>query len=431
MLTLKHLRARITGSPFARTVSGLMVLTALGQLTYLVSAPVLGRLYSPDAFGQYGLFYTFLVTVALFPTLNYELAIPAARLDRDARRLAHLSQALATVIAPILGLIYFVMVHFGIAGFGVLPAWSALIVVAASYAQAMIQIMQAWSIRAQRTLDIGRSSISLNVSRGGAQICLGLANGPWWGLGLGELIGRAAAYFHLQRTTPWRPVQLRRLAGFPRRIAHRYRRFPLVILPAQALDGLVVLVQISGLTALFGAGGMGQYFLMRRTLDLPVAFVFRSLGDVFYARMAEHARIAPALVSPFYVRSFVVLLIIGAAGAVPLMMFGPALFRLVFGSAWGGAGMLAAVMAPSAVMNLAVAPASRVFALTHRSLLRYVYTVCQAVGTAVVLLSAWRWDLTLVQVTAALSLAISLSYLAYFLAGLAATRSLIQDHASE
>lgn len=430
MLKLPEAWRIVRDSTFARTVGGLMALTALGQAIYLVSAPILGRLYSPEAFGKYGLFYTFIVTAALFPTLNYDLAIPAALRDRDARRLALLSQALATVIAPLLGLIYLMLIVWGVGGFDVLPAWSTLAVVAVVYVQAMVQIMQAWRIRSQRTIAIGQSSISLNVIRGGSQVLLGLLGGAWWALSFGELAGRFAAYVHLKRASPWRPRRLRDLVWFSRSTALRYRQFPLVMLPAQAVDGFVVLGQIAALTALFGAGGMGQYFLMRRTLDLPVAFAFRSLGDVFYARMAAYVRLSPRRVKPFYIRSCLALVGLGAIGAAPLMVFGPEMFRLVFGPAWGEAGRLAAVMAPSAVLNLAVAPASRVFALTRRPSLRYVFTIFQAVGTGVVVLVGWKWEWDLVELTAALSAVISLSYLAYFFAGVAATDALIHEEAS-
>ena len=107
------------------------------------------------------------------------------------------------------------------------------------------------------------------------------------------------------------------------------------------------------------------------------------------------------------------------------MFFGPQIFRLVFGQSWGEAGLLAAVMTPAAVMNLAVAPASRVFALTRRPGLRYVFTLCSLVGTVLVLGAGWRCNLDLVGVTAGLSAVVSLSYFAYFLAGVVAAGDLI------
>lgn len=406
-----------------------MALTALGQGVYLATAPILGRLYTPEAFGLYGLFYTFVVTAALFICLNYDIAIPAARDDAEAEDLSRGSLIFALLLAPLFGCLAAAFCYWDIAGFGRLPAWSGLIVAGVLLFQALIQIMQSWRVRRQDTLVIGRAGVTLNFVRGGVQVLAGLLGGTWWGLGLGELLGRLGNAVHLGRERPERPGWKPRFDGSlfrpPWTVLRRYRQFPVVLLPSQAMDSVIQFIQIAWLTFLFGPAGLGQYFIMRRTLDLPVAFAFRSLGDVFYARLADHARNAPHHVRPFFVRSFLVLLVLGLIGGAPLMFFGPQIFRLVFGQSWGEAGLLAAVMTPAAVMNLAVAPASRVFALTRRPGLRYVFTLCSLVGTVLVLGAGWRCNLDLVGVTAGLSAVVSLSYFAYFLAGVVAAGDLI------
>ena len=75
-----------------------MVLTALGQGLYVAAAPLLGRLYTPEAFGLYGLFYLFVTTSAMFICLNYDLAIPAAVDEADANDLAEAAIRLSVVV---------------------------------------------------------------------------------------------------------------------------------------------------------------------------------------------------------------------------------------------------------------------------------------------------------------------------------------------
>ncbi len=86
------------------------------------------------------------------------------------------------------------------------------------------------------------------------------------------------------------------------------------------------------------------------------------------------------------------------------------------------AGLLAAVTMPSVILNLAVAPASRVFSLTRRAGLRYVFSVLHALGSAAVIAWAHLTDASLIAASAALSAAITVSYVAYFVAGLSAAR---------
>jgi O-antigen/teichoic acid export membrane protein len=408
-----------------------MALTALGQGLYLAAAPLLGRLYSPEAFGLYGLFYLFVTTAAMFICLNYDAAIPAAVTDEEAQSLSEASVRLSIVICVMIAVGLTMAIQFDFMGFGELPWWAGFLAFAILWLQALIQVVQAWYVRQQTAVAIGRAGVTLNAVRCGTQVGAGFPGGMWWGLGLGEVLGRVAALVHsLREKGAWRPRRGLWSRRLPRAVLSRYRQFPLVLLGSTAIDAAVVFALIAVLSGLYGPAGMGQYFMMRRTLDLPVAFAFKSLADIFYGRLAAHSRDAPTYVKPFYVRSVLILAALGLVGAVPLMIWGRPMFELVLGHAWGEAGLLAAVMAPSAALNLAVAPASRVFALSRRAWLRFAYTGVNAAGTGLVLWMAWVGDWNLLSTVTGLSTAISVSYLVYFIAGIAAADDLITDGVS-
>jgi O-antigen/teichoic acid export membrane protein len=417
---LRH-GAALSRSPFARSVGTLMVLTAIGQGIYVAAAPLLGRLYSPEDFGLYGLFYLFVTTSAMFICLNYDMAIPAAVDEVDAEDLAEAAIRLSVLVCAATGSVLTLMIALDLMGFGALPWWAGPLAFAVLLLQALIQVFQAWCVRAQTAITIGKANVTLNIVRGGAQVGLGALGSAWWGLGFGEVLGRVGALIHSVRANgAWCPRKSLWSWSLPLATLSRYRRFPLVLLSSSAIEAVVLLSQIGTLNTLFGPAGMGQYFMMRRTLDIPVAFAFRSLSDLFYGRLAAQAREAPERVKPFYVRSGLILAVIGLVALSPVMVFGRPLFELVLGSAWGQAGLLAAVMAPSAALNLAVAPASRIFGLSQRPWLRYGFTVSNALTTLLVLYLAWvhRWDLF--TTTVGLSVAVSFSYGVYFLAGMLA-----------
>lgn len=420
--------AALSRAPFARSVGSLMALTALGQGLYVAAAPILGRLYGPEAFGLYGLFYLFITTTAMFICLNYDMAVPAAVTEDDAQDLAESAIRLSVVVCAVIALALTGAVAFDLMGFGDLPLWAGVVAFFVLLLQALIQVFQSWYVRRQTAVVIGRAGVTLNAVRSGSQVGLGLAGGAWWGLGAGEVVGRVAALAHSMRAKgAWCPRAGFLTAALPWATLRRYRQFPVVLLGATSIEAVVLFSQIAVLSSLYGPAGMGQYFMMRRTLDLPVAFAFRSLSDIFYGRLAAHCREAPERVKPFYVRSFLILAAIGFVGALPVMIFGERLFEIVLGSAWGEAGLLAAVMAPSAVLNLAAAPASRIFGLSRWSWLRYAYTAANAISVALVLTLAWSHDWSLFLTTAGLSAAVSFGYLVYFLAGMVAADRLIVD----
>lgn len=418
----------LSRSPFGRSVSSLMMLTVVGQGLYIAVAPLLGRLYTPEAFGLYGVFYLFITTSTLFICLNYDMAIPAAVDEADANDLTEATIRMSVIVCAVIGALLTSAIILNLAGFGSLPWWAGAMAFAVLLLQALIQVIQAWYVRAQTAVIIGRAGVTLNAVRGGVQVGLGLLGGAWWGLGLGEALGRLGALIHsVGARGAWRPRTSLWSLKLPLATLRRYRQFPLVFLSSSVVEAVVFFAQIATLNTLFGPAGMGQYFMMRRTLDLPVAFAYRSLSDIFYGRMAADCREAPERVKPFYVRSFLILAGIGFIGATPLMIFGEPIFEFVMGPDWGEAGRMAAVMAPAAVLNLAAAPASRIFGLSERPWLRSVYTAANAVLIGIVLILATTRGWSLFTTTAALSIATCIVYLSYFLAGLFAADRLVSS----
>lgn len=412
-------------SPFTRNVGSMMMYTAVGQSMYLLTGPLIGHLFTPAQFGLYGLFYTFAVTASGVIFLNFDYAVPAAISDEDAVRLTIGAGVIGLICTPLAAAVIAFLSWQDIAGFGALPLSCALLMIILLLFQGSVQLLQNWAIRANDTAAIGQSGITLNVVRGATQILLGAIVPLWWSLAIGEITGRIGNALHIRRKIK-RPFEGWRehTSGQVWNTLRNYRQFPLVLLPSQLLDSATAFIQASGLAYFFGPIGLGIYFLMRRTMDLPVAFAFRSLSDVFYARQAYDARVAPERVRPFFVRSTMLLASAGFIAGVPFMLVSPALFAFVFGAEWRQAGVLAAIMAPASIMNLAVAPVARVFALTTRPHLRFCFSAANLVGTGLAFAAVARCSLDLEQATMALSIVTFVAYLVYFAAGYIASSSL-------
>lgn len=403
-------------SPFARTIGSFMVLTALGQGIYFLLAPLIGRLFTPADVGIYGLLLTIISIASILVCLMYDYAIPVAASDEEAHDLTAGCLAIALVVAPLVGIALALVGASPLLG-GQLPVWGGALATAFLLAFAVGQLLQVWRIREDRTLSIAQANLGLNLARGGSQVAGGFWMPSWWILIVGEVAGRLAFFAYLARGSGIARHFRARFDFRVRGALRRYREFPTVLLPAQLFDTIAQLIQVAGLGYLFGAAALGQYYLMRRSLDLPVAFVVRSLSDVFYARQAQDARTAPERIRPFFTRSAGLLAAVGLLGALPLMAFGRELFVFVFGPQWGEAGAMAAVMAPAAVLNLAIAPVSRVFNLTARPHLRFAFGIANLIGTIILFALVIAGELTLFQTVIGISLVTSLSYFVYFAAG--------------
>ena len=76
------------GSSFAIDVLKLVSGTALAQALSLLVAPILSRLYSPNAFGTAALFASLVSIVGVIVCFRYEQAIMLPKRDEEAANLA-------------------------------------------------------------------------------------------------------------------------------------------------------------------------------------------------------------------------------------------------------------------------------------------------------------------------------------------------------
>lgn len=426
-MSLKTRFAAIKASRFSRQVAGMMAFTAMGQALYLLVGPVIGRLFTPEEIGLYGQLITIAVSTSMMTSLCYEMAIPACRSEKEAISITVGAFLLALTISCGLGAAFSLLAVRGQFGLAQFPIWAGALLAAILFSNAITQIAQNWQLRDQNAMIIGKAGITLNIVRGGSQIAFGLAWPVWAILVAGEILGRFANFIHVIKDRPnflksvhfqWSDVRVS---------LWRFREFPFVLTPALVIDAVAIVVQISVLGMLFGAAAMGQYFLMRRTLDLPVAFAVKSLADILYMRMAKDAREHPRQVRPFLVKSAVGLAAVGSIGFLPLVFFGPPLFKFVFGPNWEVAGTLAAVMVPAIILNLAVSPISRVFALTSRPLLRFTFGIVLNILSGAALWFSWQQKFSLIETVAAVSAALTVSYIAYFFAAVVASGHIRDD----
>jgi O-antigen/teichoic acid export membrane protein len=407
---------RMQAHPFVRQISGMMAMTVLGQGLYMLAGPFIGRIYSPEQVGYFGLFVTVWTILALFSCGLYDMAIPGARDDEEARRLSGASILLGVGIGILSGAGLSLAAFEGWFGLGIFPLWAGAVMTAGMLAQTAVLIGQSWAVRRDEVLVIGRANVLMNGLRSILQVLGGLLSPLWAMMVAGEIVARLAQARQMVRS---RAAPGAKLVAWDDMLGtiKEYRRFPIVFGPAFALDSAASLLQTAMVGLLFGPAQMGQFFLMRRTLDLPVAFAFKSLSDLFLARQLILAREAPERLRPFFLRSAGMLSLIGLTASIPVLIWGPELFRLFYGPNWGVAGVLAAIMVPSMVFNLVVAPVSRVFQLTHKAHLRLLPGLINIAGTLLVLWFADRYALSLAETVAGISVTICVQYVVYFAAG--------------
>jgi O-antigen/teichoic acid export membrane protein len=393
-----------------------MIYVVVGYALTTAAGPILSRLYSPTVFGLYGLFLAFPQVFVTSAALNFDVVAPAPPEDIIAANAAVGALGIAVIMSALLTLVYLAFVVRNLLGYGSLPIWSCWLFMPVLLAWSFTSTAQYWCIRMQRFQSVGIGTLLFNIVRAVAQILLAFTGLGWAAMALGELLGRTCnflSYFFTNRH------DVRRLAHEvnPASILaalRQYSHFVTVLLPPMAIDAALAVVALPVIGTLFGVASAGQYFLMKRVIDLPASLLARTIADAFYSQISSYAMNSPERIRPLLLRTFCLIFVVAGICAIPVMIFGPSLFAIIFGKPWREAGMLAAIMMPGLVVNLGASPVSRVFAVTRVPALRYAFTVTNLIGTTVTLAVAWAVHLTVVGTVIGLSLAQFIAYSVYF-----------------
>lgn len=322
---------------------------ALAQALPLLLGPWITRLYSPQAFGHFSLVWTLATNLAVVGCARYEFALPLAQDDGEASLLMGLCLRVLAVVLAVAAVVGGVLAMArGLDLFWWLPL--------AVLAGAATQWLTLWATRAQefRVLAIGR----VTQYGGGAVLQVGLGLLQWGAQGLlaGPVLAGIATAWLLARPSPqggWRTL-LRQAPAALREVARRHRDFPLLNTPhafAGALQDSLALILI---TAWSGDASAGYWALSLRYLKAPASLVGSALSQALYPRLVAARESAQAL---HLVRSAMgVLLLLAAPLMIGLMLWGPWVFAVVFGTGWRDAGELARALAPYIAMHFVAAP---------------------------------------------------------------------------
>lgn len=374
MPALGGVRARAKGylerNEFLRHVLTLMSGTAIAQALPIVTALVLGRLYTGEEMGVYTTVMA--VASALIPiaALRYDVAIVLPENDADARQLVRLATVLNTGFSIIvtIGMIFLggplsrsgnpphpqAAPYFLLCG---LIVWS----------WAQFTLLNYWANRRKNYRLVSHNAIINSTVTNGGQVLAGLASFGPLGLLLATLLGEFVAVGHSLRTV-YREVMVGKEpeARSYRELMREYRKMPLLNLP----NALVDQVRLQGipisLSILMNYNLVGQFGMAWRLLSAPMAVINGALSQVFFQRLSRtpRGRMLRA-VRMSMVRS-------AALGVIPFTLIyflGPWLLPRVLSSdptKWHVAGQITAILVPWLFMNFITSPISQVFVVVRR-----------------------------------------------------------------
>jgi O-antigen/teichoic acid export membrane protein len=350
-----------------RKVSILLSGSVAAQALPLLAAPLLARLYAPDAFGEFGLYVAVTSILAAFANLKYDHAVLLAKNSVAAFHVFVICVMSTATIAVLMSLVILLApdAWFGSRLFSVNrthAVWLPVSFILASLTQALISIL----FRGEQFGAVAKVRVSNAVMTTGFTLSLGF----WMPTGTALIVssiagqGFGVAMLLLLRDSS-QPFFTSLRWSLLARCSTRYRRFPVFTAPSDLLNALATNLPLLFIGSIYGVATAGAYALAQRTLGMPLMLIGAAFCDA-YRQSAAKSFAEEGSYWRITIRTFRTLGLIAIVPAVVCAMSAPWLFAIVFGEQWALTGEIVQMLTAVYFFRFLVSPLSYNFYLANR-----------------------------------------------------------------
>jgi len=355
----------MTGSIFAQAIP-------------IAISPILTRLYNPNDFGVFALYFSLTSIFSSMVTGKYEMAIMLPKRDKDAANVFMLA-LIITFITTLLTFLIILVFENEIIAILEAPSLTKLIYIVpfSVLFTGIYQCLNVWNNRKKNYKQLAMSKITQSTVIGASNISGGVSGLGASGIIFANLIGQIAstsylAYFTYKIKTKFKN-QLNRARLLI--LAKKYNKFPKYNLPNVLIDNF----RMSGMNMLiakyFSSPILGQFSLAWRMVQAPIVLIGGSLGQVFFQKVSTvEKEDLYSIIIKYLTRSALI--------AIPIFsivfIFSSDIFVFVFGEKWKIAGDAASIMAPWVCINFISSPLVSIMLVLNRQESVLVFSIFYA-----------------------------------------------------
>ena len=338
---------------FAYAFGGKVIIIAFTFLT----TPLLTRLYSPEAYGYFSFMNALASNVAIVATLGFPAALVIAANDREFYNLFTATLLVSILIIVLISGVFLLLLD------PILPfqlgdnRWVyASLTIAGCFVFAFMHILPKWNIWRNEFRTGARINVMVSGSSRVTSLLIGfMFSGYPFGLIIGDITGKVlglAENCMVNVRREWTAMLSHLSWSRMRASILRFRRYPYFILTGGYVALLGSHIPVLVFPYFFDAASFGNYALATGLVAIPGILLATPLSSIFLKKVVMLREEDSARVPPFVKRILYALFAVGVLPFAIIVVFGPEIFTLAFGSEWLLAGTISSILAVFALVEM-------------------------------------------------------------------------------
>ena len=357
-------------SSFVSNVVKLSAGTLIAQAIGILVAPILSRLFAPEAFGLFGLFSSIFSILGSIACLRYDLAIMLPQKDEKAANLFAGTVIISALVSCFCSLLIW------IAGNRILNLFNAEQLSSyVWYIPLMVFLIGTFSSANywnSRTKHFGRLAF-VRIINSFTNSLIRLTMGFWGYVGgeifivaavIAQFISNLILYIKIWVSNGKffkNHIQLKEIFS----LSARYRRFPQYSLWSGILVDFSLKLPIFTIAYFFSPKQLGYFVFVQTIVRVPFNLLGDSISKVFFQKAAS-VKGNTAELSSWIEKVFYFLTTFFMLPALVVSILGTDIFKVLFGAHWSEAGLYAQILIFSILIELITAPFGSLFNVLER-----------------------------------------------------------------
>ena len=373
-------------SEFSRNVLTLMTGTTIAQAIPIAISPLLTRIYTPEDFGLFALFFAMISIFGSVANGRYELAIMLPEKNEDAINIFALG-FIITVLLSLFLLIVILIFHDNIVNYldnEKIGIWLYFVPFAVFFV-GLFNILNYYNTRKKEYKSLANAKIIKSIILAVTQLSIGFIKQGAMGLITGQILSQFFANIRLLKNIVKDETILSYISK--KNIlqqAKKYKDFPKFSLWGVFANTLSIQFTNILISSFFSVATLGFYSLVQKILGMPSALIGGSIGQVFFQEASE-AKQKYGKASSVFKRTVKKLLLIGAVAFGLLYFIVEDLFALVFSEEWRIAGIYAQIVIPFFFIRFVSASVSTIYDIFDGLKIELIWQVSLMLGIIIIL----------------------------------------------